>query len=437
MTSILEKNQEIQNEIISACRSNNLFLLKNYFQAKLPINSCDEDLNTCLHYAAKQGSKDIAEWLINNNALFLLNRFGQLPVDIATEYQHFEICQLFNQKPQTILAVTVDSQVQQIQKMHQLNGRISSLQNKITENNYRIQSLPNNTQKQQLQNFIGQDEKLLKSLLEEKRQEKILEEKLNELFALDDESGDSSLRSFYCKAQTRITAHIIGSFSAASGYLETKSPTEQDVGNLLINGLSFIGDSVLQSIPGLGVANILNVLITEGALYYWNQKYEKKMKEKFTQTTDFWGGDLGKINQKTKVISYALTNLFQMQLPHCTPEDMEKIIHNWITSFNSAISGHSKLQCLTSKIKKMIDFLTPCSKKTWDVKELLKKSGISYPNKQQDILYESAYFQKNNKALTQAEKYGYLTFESKEEAKQYKLQTQTDKKKSHRMDKRS
>ena len=57
----------------------------------VPIDACDGDHATPLHFAASKGHIDIVRWLVDRGAAILPDKFGKTPVDDAVENKQDEV----------------------------------------------------------------------------------------------------------------------------------------------------------------------------------------------------------------------------------------------------------------------------------------------------------------------------------------------------------
>lgn len=449
LNNALIMNQQAQNCLIEETKANNLFNLQAYIQKGVPTNSSDEHFNTCLHYAAQNGFIEIARFLLAQNCLLLLNRAGQSPLDVALKYQQYDICELFKSTSKLNYSVVTSEQAEQHEDVQKLEASIQQMQEKMQQLHQRLHSVAaygSPAAHDQLSQELLQLKQDLEPTLEANRQQKILEQKLSELFALDAENGDSSLQDFYHMAQTRLTAHVVGIFAASSGYLQRNPGYKDELGNITIGCLASIGEMAINAAIGAsgfgGPATVLTPFVVgsaSGLVSFAFNKYRDHKKDKeFKKGASFYKGSWADIDAQSKLTAYGLTRLLQQQIPICTPKARIQIIQHWIWKLTHFITKEIKAPEKTNSFtlvnslvgvqqaKKNKHNLKTYTKAKWNTESLFKVAGVAYPDGK-EIVYESGYIDIPSKsqgtrreALTRAEKYGYLYFDHVQEAEEYK-----------------
>ncbi len=264
-----------------------------------------------------------------------------------------------------------------------------------------------------------------------------LPKRLEALFKLDEGDERHSLRNFYYQTLNKLTAFAVGVQALRSGMVQ-RAPRWKDTAATGIFGL--LGAAV--SISGAagsaawGAGAIIPLIgkpLLAGAEYLWEVYRDDKKQKEIKQAASYFSGGLEAIDRQNQYLAYALTCLLRMQLPHCKPEGQKKIVDDWLYNlcYNvMKMEGGSEedsnnvataLVRIDDANQKKHHVKTWGGDRKWDTEGIFEESGVSF-NFENEMIYHSCriYSEKNGstkvKNMTRADKYGYLSFPTLEEA---------------------
>lgn len=459
VVDLLQRNEGVHQQFLQAACTGDLPAINKIIAQGVPLSIQNKYGDTTIHLAVRHNQYGvILEWMKRKGPQEP-NLSGQTPIEIAKLHANnqalislgahpivnphplipvVEEPSELNQTEQTpplLLAVTIDPQVQQEEEVLQLDASVQHLQDQIESLTQQLKSLmaychPN--QEQQLKKELDSLKEELAPALEEARQQKLLQTKLNKLFELDLDNSNRPLHTFYQMAQSRLNAHVIGLFAAASGYLQYKQGINlnDDPCEITMSIFEALGQAALESAVGAApmVGNAASILVSMTFQVYKDHRDAKKFKKMMSN----YSGSLSEIDRQTRLTAYALTYLLQQQLPYCTRNAMDEIISHWIKKLSHVVSSavnkpnNTNLgNMLKNKFEAAFpkkDLQTVSGKKKWNTQGLFEKAGIAYKIREQTIC-ESGWAltpKGDSKQYSKIQKYGYLQFETQQEAELYK-----------------
>jgi len=284
-------------------------------------------------------------------------------------------------------------------------------------------------------NHLDQEVALLKSHF---KQTTLMKKKLDKLFELDSEDEQKSIENFYYLVLNKLTAFTIAIQGLNSGLVARSTSWKDDLVAqvfIYLNNISQGVGGAASFFFGAGVIIPLVALPFLASSELAWEKYRDSCKEaEFKHAAMNLSGGLAAIEERNRNIAYSLTSLLRMQLRYCTFAGAEKIVEDWVYRFcYNLMKGSSNEKESLNTIDTILPHIFNSKQKKqtiethanrkWSTTGLFEKTGVAYPCVD-EIRYESLFQYHNKhkqyKCKSKAEKYGYLFFNTIEEATSYK-----------------
>lgn len=414
----LQINRQMQDLALSSSMEGKLSILKECVKQGLTVNICDENFNSCLHYAALNGHLEMAQWLIDQNCLITLNRSGLSPLDIAIEQNQPEICLLFKTIPQPALSASSVEEVDQQSTINHLNNISFKLETAIEDTKQRLSSIAaycSVSAYEDLQKELSQLKKELILVKVATQQQKLLKERLSTTLAKEEIEDRQCLQNFYYSTRNHFNMLI-------SDIFNSKPLLDQpEIKRTLLNCLASIAS---QAFDIFSTESAIQNGMTLMFPFIPNPTMTCPSYRGTLEVNGHYEGSQFDLKNTLRLVTYTLTISLKEQILACNQTERKTILDFWMCQFIKQVLSKQPhnltLHELTRGLKTWQSVDVNTSKiitkeqTQWHLKDLFLATGIAYPE-DNCIVYESA------QPTTQSE-LGYLHFDTKQIANLYKCQ---------------